>query len=211
MPTIPHWCVKIHRIPKVLPLPPSPSYHLICSAHSSFLATSPHSFMEDAELYYARRLPLPRGLPLLRMSLHGEHVELEPGTELLSKHDELKHQYPPSIHLPSDGKPRTVLMLDPDAPDRESDGSIAATYGPWLHWLVTGYGTKESNVLAEYFGPVPPKGKHRYVFLLFDEIGPVVPPASTSRKAWNAMEFLETNKANLKPIAANFFYCSAGG
>jgi phosphatidylethanolamine-binding protein (PEBP) family uncharacterized protein len=32
----------------------------------------------------------------------------------------------------------TLIMLDPDAPDRHGDGSKAhPKAGPWLHWLVT--------------------------------------------------------------------------
>ena len=45
-------------------------------------------------------------------------------------------------------------MVDPDAPDREGDGSSAAKFGPWNHWVVTNT-TSDSlgTPLVPYMGP----------------------------------------------------------
>ena len=63
----------------------------------------------------------------------------------------------------------TVLMVDPDAPSRESP-----TYREILHWLVInipGNRIAEGQVIAEYIGSGPPEGTglHRYVFLVFQQ------------------------------------------
>jgi len=50
-----------------------------------------------------------------------------------------------------------LVMVDPDAPDREGDGP--AKYGPYLHWLVTDAigGPTHGKTVVEYTGPAPPK------------------------------------------------------
>jgi hypothetical protein len=54
----------------------------------------------------------------------------------------------------------TLVMIDPDAPDRKGDGRGPGSLGPWLHWLVTGAGEKpeRGSCMVEYMGPAPPAG-----------------------------------------------------
>ncbi len=104
------------------------------------------------------------------------------------------------------------MVLDPDAPDREGDGSNAAKFGPWLHWLLTdctGGSCASGSEAVGYNGPTPPKGNHRYVFLLFKQTGDGgVSVANTDRKAWNVSAFLKQN-SGLELVGFQWFYCSA--
>lgn len=57
----------------------------------------------------------------------------------------------------------TMILHDPDA-----------VVGNYFHWLVVnipGDNIKNGNALFEYKGPAPPKGsgKHRYIFLLYEQ------------------------------------------
>jgi len=58
--------------------------------------------------------------------------------------------------------------VDPDAPEREGDGSAPGKRGPWLHWLVTACaGTSEDAFcISDYMPPAPAIGNHRYMFIL---------------------------------------------
>lgn len=63
----------------------------------------------------------------------------------------------------------TVVMVGPDAPTRENP-----MYRSWLHWLVVnvpGMDVAKGQVLAEYFGPIPPNGSGllRYVLLVYQQ------------------------------------------
>ncbi|KAI8122934.1 hypothetical protein FF38_11753 [Lucilia cuprina] len=68
-----------------------------------------------------------------------------------------------------EGSLYTLLMVDPDAPSRETP-----TYREILHWFVInipGNKLSEGQVVAEYIGSGPPEGSglHRYVFLVFKQ------------------------------------------
>lgn len=67
----------------------------------------------------------------------------------------------------------TLLMVDPDAPSRETP-----TYREILHWLVInipGNKLSEGQTIAEYIGSGPPEGTglHRYIFLVFKQAGKI--------------------------------------
>jgi hypothetical protein len=86
--------------------------------------------------------------------------------------------------------------------------------GPVLHWVATDctMGTPENgNHLSKYIGPGPPKGNHRYIFILFQQNGsaPVTLPAkSEARRNWDFGAFL-SNNPHLVPVALNFYYTDA--
>ncbi|XP_034667248.1 putative odorant-binding protein A5 [Drosophila subobscura] len=63
----------------------------------------------------------------------------------------------------------TVLMICPDAPNRENP-----MYRSWLHWLVVnvpGQDVMKGQPIADYFGPLPPtnSGLQRYLFLVYQQ------------------------------------------
>ena len=55
---------------------------------------------------------------------------------------------------------KTLLMLDPDAPQPNHNFSLAGRLGPWLHWLVVDAEDEpeKGRCLVEYMGPAPPSG-----------------------------------------------------
>jgi phosphatidylethanolamine-binding protein (PEBP) family uncharacterized protein len=69
------------------------------------------------------------------------------------------------------GKLYSLVMWDPDVPDRFQPG--------WLHWLrvnMTQQNTLGDEIMS-YMGPNPPSGTHRYYFGLFEQskvINPIV-------------------------------------
>ena len=97
----------------------------------------------------------------------------------------------------------TMLMIDPDAPDRvNKEGDCAGANGPYLHWLVTDVVTTTKNsgeTKCPYMGPDPPKGKHRYIFVEFEQPNPVV-VTSIQREKWDFKGFLAANPT-LKCVA----------
>lgn len=63
----------------------------------------------------------------------------------------------------------TLIYTDPDPPDPANP-----IRKEWLHWLVTnipGGDFAKGDEVAGHYGPVPPTGTHRYVFLLFQQPG----------------------------------------
>jgi phosphatidylethanolamine-binding protein len=70
-----------------------------------------------------------------------------------------------------DGAYYTVIMTDPDAPNRAEP-----KYREVRHWLVVnvpGSKVAEGKALFEFIGSGPPKGSglHRYVFLVYKQPG----------------------------------------
>lgn len=81
-----------------------------------------------------------------------------------------------------DGSLYTLLMVDPDAPSRETP-----TFREVLHWLVInipGNKVTEGQVVAEYIGSGPPEGTglHRYVFLVFKQADKITTDKFISKK-----------------------------
>ena len=115
----------------------------------------------------------------------------------------------------SEANPRVQLvMIDPDAPSREGDGSAPGSSGPWLHalWSNCAGGSTTScdqPMTVEYEPPTPPAGtgKHRYIFLLFKQDGSIdVDHLETTRAKWDVKGFVKAN--DLEPLALNFFYAT---
>ena len=111
------------------------------------------------------------------------------------KDDDTFLQTAPTVHMASRDKLSTLIMIDPDAPDRKSKKE-SGEMGPYLHWFLTDCEktAKSGKVQMEYMGPAPPKGKHRYIFVEFEQIGSVVVPPVTDRAKWDLAGFLTANK-----------------
>jgi phosphatidylethanolamine-binding protein (PEBP) family uncharacterized protein len=115
----------------------------------------------------------------------------------------------PTVKFASKDKKSTLLMIDPDAPDRVA-ADKTGEMGPYLHWLVTDCDeTAEKGVEAlPYMGPAPPKGKHRYIFVEFEELQePKL--VKMERARFDLRGFVSANKGRLVPVAINFYYCAA--
>ena len=72
----------------------------------------------------------------------------------------------PSITITNADPNKTYLlaMLDPDAPNGEGQlGNHTYT-----HWVITYKGSIPLNTYVKYAGPSPPRGKHNYIFNLYD-------------------------------------------
>ncbi|KAL0903955.1 hypothetical protein M5K25_026019 [Dendrobium thyrsiflorum] len=99
----------------------------------------------------------------------------------------------------------TLVMLDPDAPS-PSDPSLKE----YLHWLVTDIpGTTGANFGHEmmcYESPRPSCGIHRYVFVLFEQIGRETVCCPAWRQNFNTREFAENYNLG-SPVAALYFNC----
>lgn len=79
-------------------------------------------------------------------------------------------KFPPQLEWNADPSTYyTVVMLSPDAPSRDNP-----MYRSWLHWLVVnvpGMDLAKGQVIADYFGPIPPNGSGlcRYVILVYEQ------------------------------------------
>ena len=136
------------------------------------------------------------------LSEQGQHLE----NEFLAEDPWLQRQ--PIVKWDAAWGKCTLLMLDPDAPQPRSQLGAAETgaLGPWLHWLVVdAVGAPENgDTLVEHMGPSPPKGRHRYIFLLFRQGGCEVKVTSRERSKWDFAGFLRENKG-LELVAANHY------
>ncbi|XP_074380424.1 protein VERNALIZATION 3-like [Apium graveolens] len=99
----------------------------------------------------------------------------------------------------------TLIMVDPDAPS-PSYPSLRE----YLHWLVTDIpattGTHFGHEAMCYESPRPSSGIHRFVFVLFRQLGRQTVYAPSWRQNFNTREFAETyNLAS--PVAALYFNC----
>ncbi|KAH0449272.1 hypothetical protein IEQ34_023072 [Dendrobium chrysotoxum] len=99
----------------------------------------------------------------------------------------------------------TLVMVDPDAPS-PSDPSLKE----YLHWLVSDIpGTTSANFGHEmmcYESPKPSCGIHRYVFVLFEQIGRKTVYCPPWRQNFNTREFAENYNLG-SPVAALYFNC----
>ncbi|CAL5220222.1 g2198 [Coccomyxa viridis] len=99
----------------------------------------------------------------------------------------------------------TLVMVDPDAPSPD-----APKYRFFLHWLVTNIPSvdvKRGNVIEDYMGPSPPKGKHRYVFILYPQHGRVNAKAPKTRQSFTLHQFEKEHNLG-DPADVKFFYSS---
>ena len=111
-----------------------------------------------------------------------------------------------------DGAYYTLVMIDPDAPSRKDP-----SFGECKHWLVMNIpgsvysepDVSKGETLSTYKGSGPPKdtGYHRYVFLVYKQLG-VINTNDKSPKAARPKFKVRTfaKQYNLgEPIAINYF------
>lgn len=97
----------------------------------------------------------------------------------------------------------TLVMTDPDAPS-PSDPTLRE----YLHWIVTDIPATTAasfgRELVAYESPRPTIGIHRFVFVLFKQMGrqTVYPPVA--RQNFNTRSFADLNGLGL-PVAAVYF------
>ncbi|KAB1204172.1 hypothetical protein CJ030_MR8G025880 [Morella rubra] len=99
----------------------------------------------------------------------------------------------------------TLLMVDPDAPS-PSDPNLRE----YLHWLVTDIpettGASFGQEVVCYESPRPVVGIHRFVFVLFRQLGRQTVYAPGWRQNFNTRDFAEQYNLGL-PVAALYFNC----
>lgn len=103
------------------------------------------------------------------------------------------------------GRTFTMIMVDPDAPS--PDNPINRKY---LHWLVANIPDdgqiQHGDTLCDYMGPAPPAGRHRYIFLLYQQqTGARVPVQKIGERAkFSARDFAARHNLG-DPVGATFF------
>ncbi|CAN6172598.1 unnamed protein product [Urochloa humidicola] len=99
----------------------------------------------------------------------------------------------------------TLVMVDPDAPS-PSDPNLRE----YLHWLVTDIpGTTGATFGQEvmcYENPRPTMGIHRFVFVLFQQLGRQTVYAPGWRQNFNTRDFAELYNLG-SPVATVYFNC----
>nr|GMC70744.1 protein HEADING DATE 3A [Ipomoea batatas]GME19126.1 protein HEADING DATE 3A [Ipomoea batatas] len=99
----------------------------------------------------------------------------------------------------------TLVMVDPDAPS-PSNPSLRE----YLHWLVTDIpattGVDFGHEIVCYESPQPSMGIHRFVFVLFQQLGRQTVYAPGWRQNFNTRDFAELYNLG-SPIAAVYFNC----
>ncbi|KAG8390711.1 hypothetical protein BUALT_Bualt01G0111900 [Buddleja alternifolia] len=97
------------------------------------------------------------------------------------------------------------VMVDPDAPS-PSDPSLRE----YLHWLVTDIpattGVPFGQEIVCYESPRPWMGIHRFVFVLFRQLGRQTVYAPGWRQNFNTRDFAELYNLG-SPVAAVYFNC----
>ncbi|KAG0083897.1 hypothetical protein BGZ93_011200 [Podila epicladia] len=121
-----------------------------------------------------------------------------------------------SFQIDSPNDKYTLIMTDPDAPSRANP-----KFREWRHWVVSNISGSASDlepanlslgtVLTPYMGPAPPSGSgpHRYVFLLYKQVGgahvaALTTPLGDKRQSFKAKQF--SGQAHLELIGANYFF-----
>ncbi|XP_042883742.1 protein D2-like [Penaeus japonicus] len=104
----------------------------------------------------------------------------------------------------------TLCMTDPDAPSRQDP-----KFREFHHWLVVnipGSDIARGKVLSDYVGSGPPRdtGLHRYVFIVYEQPGPlecdepIIPKNSAEhRRSFSIRKFAA--KYNLRLVAGNLY------
>ena len=98
--------------------------------------SGPADSLADAELFLAT-VGVPVGLPML--TVHFDGKEICASSSQFSK-TKAAHRFlmnEPTVEW-AHSEAMTLMMIDPDAPEREEDGSLPGKRGPWLHWLISG-------------------------------------------------------------------------
>ncbi|KAH9735719.1 ZCN15 [Citrus sinensis] len=99
----------------------------------------------------------------------------------------------------------TLVMVDPDAPS-PSDPSLRE----YLHWLVTDIpattGASFGQEIVNYESPRPTMGIHRFVFVLFRQLGRQTVYAPGWRQNFRTRDFAELYNLG-PPVAAVYFNC----
>ncbi|XP_022149957.1 protein HEADING DATE 3A [Momordica charantia] len=99
----------------------------------------------------------------------------------------------------------TLVMVDPDAPS-PSDPNLRE----YLHWLVTDIpattGANFGQEIVCYESPRPTVGIHRFVLVLFRQLGRQTVYAPGWRQNFNTRDFAELYNLGL-PVAAVYFNC----
>nr|BCU04194.1 FTL1 protein [Lemna aequinoctialis] len=99
----------------------------------------------------------------------------------------------------------TLVMTDPDAPSPSNP-----TSREYLQWLVTDIpGTTNAtfgNEVVAYESPRPTVGIHRFVFVLFRQMGRQAIYAPGWRQQFNTRDFSEVYDLG-PPVAALYFNC----
>ncbi|XP_074321181.1 protein VERNALIZATION 3-like isoform X1 [Silene latifolia] len=103
----------------------------------------------------------------------------------------------------------TLVMVDPDAPS-PSDPNLRE----YLHWLVTDIpGTTGATFGQEvvcYESPRPSIGIHRFILVLFRQLGRQTVYAPGWRQNFNTRDFAELYNLGL-PVAAVYYNCQREG
>uniref|UniRef100_A0A383WGT2 Phosphatidylethanolamine-binding protein n=1 Tax=Tetradesmus obliquus TaxID=3088 RepID=A0A383WGT2_TETOB len=108
------------------------------------------------------------------------------------------------------GKRHTLIMVDPDAPSPDNPAMRE-----WLHWIVAnipaGGDVSKGFTVTEYAGPTPPRGTHRYIFLLYEQPEGVLLPAKQheQRAKFHSDVWAKAHQLG-DPVAACFFKTAAG-
>lgn len=103
----------------------------------------------------------------------------------------------------------TLIMADPDAPAPETPKARS-----WLHWLIVNARAGDvgrggnGSVVTPYAGPTPPRGNHRYVFLVYEQKGPVQAAAPEARGRFQPAAWAAENLGARAPAAAAYFLAS---
>ncbi|CAM8888610.1 unnamed protein product [Rhodiola kirilowii] len=99
----------------------------------------------------------------------------------------------------------TLVMVDPDAPN-PSDPNLRE----YLHWLVTDIPATTTASFGQeaicYESPRPTAGIHRFVFVLFRQLGRQTVYAPELRHNFKTREFAEMYNLG-SPVAAVYFNC----
>ncbi|PIA29709.1 hypothetical protein AQUCO_05800072v1 [Aquilegia coerulea] len=99
----------------------------------------------------------------------------------------------------------TLVMIDPDAPS-PSD----AHQREYLHWLVTDIPGSTNATFGQevvcYESPRPTIGIHRFIFVLFRQLGTQTVYAPGWRLNFNTRDFAELYNLGL-PVAAAYYNC----
>ncbi|MQM06654.1 hypothetical protein Taro_039483 [Colocasia esculenta] len=103
----------------------------------------------------------------------------------------------------------TLVLVDPDAPNPSNP-----TLREYLHWLVVDIpattGVTFGKELLCYESPRPTSGIHRFVFVLFEQLGRRTVYAPELRQNFNTRDFAKEYNLG-SPVAAVYFNCQREG